>query len=241
MIIKRFKAKNFRNISECEIEFAPGVNILLGKNAQGKTNALEGIYVFSRGKSHRAKEECELVKFGEKGFSLYIEYEDRDGENSLEYTLYERERRRRKNGYKLDKARDMIGNFKSVLFYPDDLQLVKAGPEERRNFLNIAISQIYPSYVAFYSNYKNALDNRNNLIKKANNAYPVDREEIISWSLSMAKYASDIYVFRREYIKKLEVYAKRIINEISDLSEDLSFVYKSNVPDGIEDKDVSKN
>ena len=85
MVIKRFKAENFRNIKRCDIEFDNGVNLLYGNNAQGKTNAVEGIYVFGRGKSFRASEDKELIKFGEEGFRIYIEYEDKNGENSLEY------------------------------------------------------------------------------------------------------------------------------------------------------------
>ena len=237
MIIKKFRARNFRNIGECEIEFSSGVNILLGDNAEGKTNVLEGIYLFSRGKSHRAREERELVKFGEDGFFVSIDYESEGRESSLEYSLYGRERRRKKNGYKLKGARELMGSFKSVLFYPDDLQLVKAGPEERRAFLNVAISQIYPSYVNFYSNYKYALENRNNLLKKAKDGLFGDREEIVSWSLSMAKYATDIYIFRRDYIKKLELYAKGFMKDISEGGEELSFGYKSNIPFEIEKKE----
>ena len=229
MIIKKFRAKNFRNISECEIEFKSGVNILLGENAQGKTNAIEGIYLFARGKSHRAKEDKELISFGKDGFSIGIEYDDKLGDNTLEYTLYGRERRRKKNGYKIDKAKDFVGNFKSVLFTPDDLRLVKDGPEERRAFLNVAIGQIYPSYLSFYSSYKNALENRNALIKKANNGDYVDRNEIDSWSETLAKFATDIYIFRRDYIKKLELYAKKVVLDISEGNEKISFHYKSNV------------
>ncbi len=241
MIIKKFHAKNFRNIGECEIEFHKGVNILLGDNAQGKTNALEGIYLFSRGKSHRAKEDKELIKFGEEGFTVGIEYEDSLGDNTLEYTLYGRERKRRKNGYKIDKVKDMVGNFKSVLFYPDDLQLVKAGPDERRAFLNVAISQIYPSYISFYANYRHSLENRNNLIKKANNGIFVDREEIVSWSISMAKYATDIYLFRKDYIKKLEISAKKIMSDISNQNEILSFRYKNNISEDFEERENIEN
>ncbi len=241
MIIKKFRAKCFRNITECEIEFKRGVNILLGKNAQGKTNVLEGIYIFSRGKSHRAREDKELIKFGENGFSLSIEYEDALGDNTLEYSLYGRERRRKKNGYKLDKARDIVGNFKSVMFNPDDLQLVKEGPEQKRSFINIAIGQIYPSYLNFYANYKNALENRNALIKAQNNGLYVDRAEIISWSETLAKYAYYIYKFRRDYVKKLQVYAKRVMSEISDEKEELILKYKSNVPDEINsDEEIEK-
>lgn len=236
MIIKKFRAKNFRNISECEIEFKKGVNIFLGENAQGKTNALEGIYLFARGKSHRTNEDKELIKFGESGFSIGIEYEDALGDNTLEYTLYGRERRRKKNGYKLDKARDMVGNFKSVLFYPDDLKLVKEGPEQRRSFLNVAIGQIYSSYISFYADYKNALENRNALLKKANDGLYVERAEIVSWSETLAKYASDIFILRRDYIKKLELYAKKIMSDISEKKESLTLLYKSNIPEEITER-----
>ena len=95
MIIKRFRAENFRNIEKCDIKFERGVNLLYGNNAQGKTNAVEGIYVFARGKSFRAHEDRELVKFGSDGFRIYIEYEDKNGEQSLEYAFFGKERRRK--------------------------------------------------------------------------------------------------------------------------------------------------
>ena len=88
MIIKRFIAENFRNIDKCDIIFSNGVNLLYGDNAQGKTNAIEGIYIFARGKSFRASEDKELVKFEKEGFRLFIEYEDKKGENSLEYSFF---------------------------------------------------------------------------------------------------------------------------------------------------------
>jgi DNA replication and repair protein RecF len=129
MIIKKFRAEGFRNIDGCDIEFSPGVNLLHGNNAQGKTNCIEGIYVFSRGKSFRAREDSELVGFGKDGFRLFIEFETEDGVNTLEYALFGRDRLRKKNGYKISKVADMIGSFRSVLFYLDDLKLVKGGPE----------------------------------------------------------------------------------------------------------------
>ena len=94
MILKRFEAENFRNIEKCNISFKEGVNLLHGNNAQGKTNAIEGIYIFARGKSFRASEEKEIIKFGEEGFRIYIEYEDKNGKESLEYLYYKKERRR---------------------------------------------------------------------------------------------------------------------------------------------------
>ena len=87
MIIKNFSGASFRNIEKCSIDFTPGLNLLHGNNAQGKTNALEGIYLFSRGKSFRAREDSELIKFGSDGFYLKISYEDKQGEQTLEYSL----------------------------------------------------------------------------------------------------------------------------------------------------------
>ena len=229
MLIKRFKAENFRNIESCDISFSDGVNLLCGNNAQGKTNAVEGIYMFARGKSFRASEDKELVKFGSDGFRIYIEYEDKNGKNSLEYAFFGKEKRRKKNGYKIEKIKEMLGNFKAVLFYPDDLSLVKDSPDERRAFLNVAISQCYDVYINYYSNYKKALENRNCLLKMASKGIYVDENELISWSYYMAEYASYIYLMRTEYIKKLGFYVNSLMKEISDGKEDVELIYKSNI------------
>ena len=232
MIIKRFKAEGFRNIEKCDIEFSPGVNLLYGKNAQGKTNIIEGIYLFSRGKSFRGREDRELVKFDNEGFRIYIEFEDKIGNESLEYALFGRERLRKKNNYKISKVTEMLGSFKAVLFYPDNLELVKDGPEQRRNFLNVAVSAAYPAYIKYYTDYKKALENRNCILKFMQKGMYADMRELESWSASMAEYASHLHVFRNEYLKRLSVYAEKILKEISDGGEELSLSYESSIPDG---------
>ena len=232
MIINRLKAENFRNIKKAEIEFSPGVNLLLGKNAQGKTNVIECIYMFSRGRSFRHADDKSLVRFGEEGFRIGMEYESASGGGSLEYAMFGKERRRMKNGYKIERISEMIGSFSAVLFYPDDLSLVKGGPEERRAFLNIAISQCYPSYIGIYADYKRALENRNCILKNAAKGFYFDERELIAWSELMATYAADIYKERKEYIKKLEVYAKRVVNDISAEKEDIMIGYSSDIEEG---------
>ena len=231
MIIKKLKAKNFRNIKDAEIEFSPGVNLLLGKNAQGKTNIIECIYMFSRGKSFRHTDDKNLVRFGEEGFRIGIEYENRNGEGTLEYALFGKERKRLKNGYKTENVGEMLGNFSAVLFYPDDLSLVKGGPEERRLFLNVAISQCHPSYVGIYSDYKRALENRNCILKNASKGFYIDEGELYAWSDLMARYAADIYIERKEYVKKLGVYAADVVGDISIGKEKISISYESDIPD----------
>ena len=240
MIIKSFRAQNFRNIEECSLDFDGNVNVLLGENAQGKTNAVEGIYLFARGRSFRKGDEKDLVRFGAAGFSVSIVYEDKYRENTLEYAVFGRERRRRKNGYKISKASEMVGSFKAVLFCPDDLTLVKEGPENRRDFLNVAISQCYPAYIGIYLDYKKALENRNALLKNASKGLYFDEGELIAWSEGLAEYASHIYLYRKEYIKKLEVYAKRFMEEISDGKEELSLTYKSDIGEELSEREKIK-
>ena len=236
MIIKRFRAKSFRNIESCDIEFHPGVNLLHGRNAQGKTNAMEGIYFFSRGRSFRGRDDSELMMMGSEGFRIAIEYEDAAGEGSLEYAHVGKDRLRKKNGYKISRVSEMIGSFRAVLFYPDNLSLVKDGPEERRAFLNIAAASAYSDYVKTYADYKKALENRNCILKLASKGYYFDRSEIDAWSASMAEYASHIFLFRKEYIERLKKYASVILKDISDGNEDLTLSYESLIPEEMTDR-----
>ena len=233
MIVKRFKANNFRNIESCDVSFSPGINLLHGKNAEGKTNALEGIYIFSRGKSFRSCEEKDFIKRGEDGFNLFLEYEDRIGRGTLEYSLYGQSRLRKKNGYKIKKITEMVGSFKTVLFSPDDLTIVKDGPEERRAFINIAASQCYPEYIDFYSGYKKALENRNCILKNAKAGLYFNKEELLAWSGTMAEYAAHIHYLRKEYVDKLSKYASVYQGEISGGKENLTLYYKSHVENEI--------
>lgn len=232
MKIKRFKAENFRNIEKCDIEFTDGVNLIYGGNALGKTNVIEGIYLFSRGRSFRTAQEKDMVKYNTQGFRIALEYDSRDGECSLEYANFGREKRRRKNGYTVKSVREMIEGFKAILFHPDDLSLVKGGPEERRAFLNVAAAQCYPAYISDYSRFQTALENRNALLKNASKGLYVDEGELLAWSESMAEYAAYIYETRSEYLKKLEVYVKEIGFKISGGKEEISFEYKSDIEIG---------
>ena len=239
MKIKRFKAENFRSIRGCDIEFTDGVNLIYGGNALGKTNVIEGIYLFSRGRSFRTAQEKDLIRYGTEGFRISLEYEGKAGECSLEYANFGREKRRRKNGYAVRSVHEMIEGFKAILFHPDNLSLVKGGPEERRAFLNIAASQYYPAYISDYARFAKALDNRNALLKNASKGLYVDEGELYAWSESMAEYAAVIYLTRKEYLKKLEVYVKEIGLKISDGKEEISFEYRFDVAEGI-DKDGVK-
>ena len=185
MILSSFRAHQFRNIGDCELFFTPGVNLLIGENAQGKTNVLEGIYLFARGKSFRGGAERELTKFGTDGFSLGITFRDERREQALTYSFEGGSRRREKNGAPV-KLGEMLGVFRAVLFYPEHLQIVKGAPEKRREFLNVAVAGVDTTYLGLYTKYAKILENRNALLKQASKGLPVDREELVAWSESLA-------------------------------------------------------
>lgn len=235
MILRSFRAENFRNIAECTLGFTDGVNILYGENAQGKTNALEAVYLFARGRSFRTAEEKELVRFGAEGFRLSIGFCDSLGEEKMEYAAFGRERRRLKNGVKLARASEMVGHFRAVLFTPDDLGMVKGGPEERRAFLNIALSQCYPAYMKLYARYKTLLESRNAILRAAKRGDPYDRDELLAFSDGMAESAAGIRAHRAAYIRKLDAAAAPFLGDLSNGRESMRVLYDADLPDEIPD------
>lgn len=227
MRLTALKAVHFRNIDQCDLTFVPGVNVLLGQNAQGKTNALECLYLFARGKSFRGAGDKELVKFGERGFSAEIQFFDGKRNQSLSYKYYDGQRRRLRNGAEVDKVSDMLGHFRAVLFCPDHLQFVKGGPDERRNFLNIAISQLDREYITHYAGYKKVVDNRNYLLKNAQKGLYYSEDELDIWTTQMAELSAKIAFMRKAYVKRLEEYAPMHMGRLSGDRETLSLAYES--------------
>ncbi len=232
MRIKKITLFSFRNIERAEISFKEGMNFLLGGNAQGKTNILEGIYLFARGKSFRLAKDSELISFGKGGFSAEIVYEKKEREETLSYRYDGRTRERKKNGVLLERTAEMLGNFRAVLFYPDHLQLIKGSPSERRRFLDVAISQCYPVYVSLYARYEKYLSERNSLLKMAQKGYGgfEFEEQLFVYTEGLALAAAEIRLYREEYIKRLSLYAEGLLAELSGGKEALSLSYTSETP-----------
>lgn len=227
MVLLRLRAENYRNIESADISFEKGVNLLFGENAQGKTNALECIYFFARGKSFRTAADADLVRFGTQGFRTEISFRNSERDQTLSYRFAAGERRRERNGVLLTRQTDMIGHFRAVLFYPEHLQLIKGGPAERRHFLNIAISQCYPVYLKLYADYTRILENRNSLLKFAQKGMPCDMAELESWSEALASAAASIHLYRQRYIDSLKKYADPLLRDLSGTREALSLAYDS--------------
>ena len=165
MWIKNIKMRNFRNYIEEDINLEKNTNIFYGKNAQGKTNIIESIFLCSMGKSFRAKKDKEMIKLGERYLIVELEYqkEDRDGKIKIEIS---NKKNIYVNGIKIKKLSELLGNINVVIFTPDDINILKGGPENRRKFLDIMISQLKPNYMNNLKLYKKTIEQRNNYLRK---------------------------------------------------------------------------
>lgn len=237
MIIDEIHLINFRNIGEQKIKFSPNLNIILGDNAQGKTSIIEAVYLCAFTKSFRARD-VELVKLETSRSTVNTSFVTRgDLELKIDYSI-DREGGKifKINGNKIEKHADLLTNVNIVLFFPDDLKLVKDGPAVRRLFLDREISSISKSYLSDIQQYNRILKHRNNLLKK--NA---GKDQIEIWTRTLAKTAVPLILKREDYVKSLSKVANEIHRHVSGGKEELSLKYISSVKYSLEDQTKIEN
>lgn len=223
MFVSQLEVKSFRNISNINIEPCNGVNMIYGENAQGKTNLLEGIWLFTGCRSFRSSKDAELINFNSTKANLYMDFNafDRDQSASLEIS---EGRKFILNGVKQKSASNIMGEFLAVVFSPEHLSLVKDGPYERRRFIDIAISQLKPKYGITLSQYNKAISQRNVLLKDVQfHSELYDTLDI--WEERIAFFASEIIRQRIGYINKLSQFTEGIYSGLSSGKEKLSIEY----------------
>lgn len=233
MEIKKVAYENFRNIAEAEVAFTPGTNVLWGNNAQGKTNILEGIYFFARGKSFRASSDRETVRFGEQCARAELTFRRAASarETVLEaYIPASGKKKLFRSGAPLSGVSEMIGDFTAVLFCPEHLSLVSGSPAGRRSFLDIASAQLSGVYVGELRRFMRALDQRNALIRscRQGGVYVSDAE----WealAAVMAPSAAYIAGARREYVGRLSGFVAEHFERMTSGNEIPEISYKTQV------------
>lgn len=229
MIVSRVSCRNWRNIAECDIPLRDGINVLWGMNAQGKSNILECIYFFARGRSFRGAREKELVRFGSEFSVARIDFL-RDGfknDTALEAAIsLAGKKKLTRNDAPLSSS-EMMGTFRAVLFCPTNLTIVSGGPLERRTFLDVAISQLSPKYLSCVKRYSRLLAERNALLKRAGNGNPVSREEWEVYAEAMSESAAWIASFRLEYVGMLSSAVRRYFSGMTDGREVPELEYTS--------------
>ena len=219
MQIKKLFLQNFRNYESESFEFDSGLNILFGKNAQGKTNCAEAVFYLCTGSSLRIRHDKQLIKMGAESAKIVAETENRYGRLTIEANIYENKREIKINGSKITKNADLMGHVNSVFFSPGELRLIQDGPDERRRFMNMSISQTSPNYYTALLRYNKILDQRNTLLKNKDVSLVLDTLPV--WDEQLAKYASVIVKKRAEFLEKLTPYAGEFHSFLTDGAEDL--------------------
>ena len=246
MRIKRLKVENFRNLEKLDIEFSDGVNIIYGNNAQGKTNIIEAIYIFSFGKSFRANRDIELLKFDKEYFLSNIEIMKKDRELEMDFGFDKISNKKmiKVNGVIQKKISDIIGKLNVVVFKPEDIKIVTDAPSVRRKYIDYLISSISKGYLENITKYKKVLEERNNLLKeikiklKGNRVLEKNDEDFLDvYDKLLSKLNCEIYNERKRVIEKLNNYIYGIHLKLTENyinNEKLHIKYVSNVEEDIQ-------
>ena len=206
MFVKRVRLTNFRNYKNAEVELSPGVNLLHGANGQGKTNLVEAVNFFASLSSHRVAGTTPLIKQGEETAIISIELAHEDRELLLEFELNaDSPNRARLNKSPVAKPKDILGYLNSVIFAPEDLDIVKRDPTNRRAFIDQLIVQFTPRMLGIYSDYERVLKQRNTLLKsaRATGTKGDALSTLSAWDESLVKLGSEIISARVVIAEKL--------------------------------------
>ena len=225
MKINKVFVKGFRNLDEQVVEFTPLLNVICGKNAQGKTNLLEAIYFATIGKSPRTRKDLDAIGFGKKNAKISLYYERGGVEHCLEIELSSSQGKLvRVDGNQSVKLSDVVGLFGSVYFSPDELKLAQGSPGARRRFVDIINCQLSKDYMHDLQVFQRLMNQRNQLLK---NKGAKLKEQLEVWDFSLAHACARVGKARLEFSKKLEEFAKQAHFNLSDSKEVLSISYHS--------------
>lgn len=229
MNIERIRLINFRNYLSLNLSLNKKINVFIGKNAQGKTNFLEAIYVCATGKSFRTNNDREMINF-EKDQAYIGAYMNIDHyERFIEVKLDRNQAKTiRINKNELENHKELNSGLNVVVFAPDDLRLVKDGPAKRRDFLDSEISQIKPMYNFNISRYNKILYQRNNVLR-SNKSYNDKKDLLDIFDIQLAKIGSQIILERDRYIKELSSIAEKIHKKVTSSNEEIKLEYDSNI------------
>lgn len=219
MIAEKIKLENFRNYEKEIIDFSPEINIIYGKNGSGKTNLIEALYAFSYARSFRAKSK-EFIKHGCDAAKIELDFISKKRNQTADIIFTKENKKKiRLNEINIAKTSDLLGNFICVLFTPDELSLVKEGPDKRRKFIDISIVSLRPVYFSALSNYNTCLKQKNALLKNGNNRL------LDIWDEKLSEYGAVIAHLRQSYINSLSEKAKKAQFDISGGKENLDILY----------------
>ena len=240
MIIKSIELKNFRNYEELNLNLDGGTNIFYGDNAQGKTNILESIYVSGTTKSHKGSRDKEMIRFGEDEAHIRTMVE----KNQMSYQIDMHLKKNRSkgiaiNGVPIRKASELFGVLNMVFFSPEDLNIIKNGPSERRRFLDSEICQLDKIYLSDLTKYNKVLNQRNKLLKDM--VFHPDLENTLSvWDMQLISYGRRIISRRRRFVEELNEIVRGIHESISGGREQLTLTYEPDIEEAFFEDELNR-
>ena len=227
MRVTGLRLVNFRNYPSLSLRPDAGLCVLTGENAAGKTNVLEALFLCSLGRSHRTVRDSEMVRSGESAASVAVDMDTRGGPRRVECKLFSNDRKRMFiDGAPLARSGELLGCLNVVMFAPEDLALIKDGPGERRRFLDMAISQLRPSYYYTLQQYNAALKQRNALLKEPEG---LDYDALECWDEQLSVLGAAIVLARAELVERMGMIAAEQHETLSDGTETLIAAYEPNV------------
>ena len=227
MWITSLEMQNFRNYESQKIDFSENVNVFYGDNAQGKTNIIEAIFMCSIGKSFRTSKEKETIKHNEEFTNIVLNYQNKDRDGNIKVQISNK-KTIFVNGVKVKKLSELLGKVNIVLFTPDDINILKNGPDQRRKFLNMMIGQIRPNYVNILNTYTKVMEQRNNYLKQIrdlDNKNKINYELLDIWDEKLASLSYKICLYRTEFINKISEKIKDIHKNITENKEEIKIEY----------------
>ena len=226
MHVTKLSLRDFRNYREQTLELSPGTNLIYGQNAQGKTNILEAVYMFSQGKSHRAKSDRELIRFGCVGARAALSFETSERSYRAVMSFMKNGKKSIKiNNIQIKKLSTLMNYLNTVMFSPEDLSLVKGSPSVRRRFMDLAISQLFPKYLTSLIDYNRALTQKNSLLKELKRSGSRSDVMLSVWNEQLSAEGARIMRYRAEFIELLGKFAAGIQDEISGEKLELGYSY----------------
>ena len=228
MNLQELSLRSFRNYEQIHLEFEPGVNLIVGDNAQGKTNLLEAISYLGSGKSFRAQRTSEMIRFGADFAELEGKVFAQERDQSLRYLLFAGSRPRQifRNGAKKKSASELAGVLPTVLFCPEDLMILKMGSSQRRRFGDLALCGLRPNYEAALTEYHRILDQKNRILKD-HFENPAVLAILPEYNTRLCQVGALLISYRARFYQGLEKSAKKFHSQFSGGVEEFELQYKT--------------